>query len=24
LLHEPIPDHLRKLLSDLSDREDKA
>lgn len=24
LLHEPIPDHLRKLLSDLSEREDKA
>jgi hypothetical protein len=24
LLHEPIPDHLRKLLSDLSEREDNA
>lgn len=24
LLHEPIPDHLRKLLSDLSEKEDNA
>jgi hypothetical protein len=24
LLSEPIPDHLRKLLSDLSEREDNA
>ena len=24
LLLEPIPDHLRKLLSDLSEREDNA
>jgi hypothetical protein len=24
LLNEPIPDHLRKLLSDLSEREDNA
>jgi hypothetical protein len=24
LLNEPIPDHLRKLLSDLSEREESA
>jgi hypothetical protein len=24
LLHEPIPDHLRRLLSDLSEKEDNA
>jgi hypothetical protein len=24
LLNEPIPDHLRKLLSDLSEKEDNA
>lgn len=24
LLNEPVPDHLRKLLADLSDAEDKS